>query len=185
VLPTVPERIAHATRSGALDAPVVMHVDRISRSPALWAAIAVALLAIGFLAAAFALGWAPGLQDEGTDLDSTRMVLTAWARVMLPKALAPHLLLTLGTFAGVERLPRVSAWSIWPRRAMLFAIAVGVAVPLVAYWLPSTALGTMRVTTPDAASFVSTCFELAAASTFAALAARALLDRTRRAQTEA
>lgn len=149
---------------------------RLARRPLAWGALGTALLAFGFVAGILSLALIAGLRG-GDEVRNTQTALLLYARIVLPKVLLPHALLTFAAYGLVERARALDPLGVWARRAVFVGIALALAAVLTAYWLPSDAFDLPRIKTRGPANFVATAGEIAAATTAAALIARWLLDR--------
>ncbi len=157
-------------------APVRPPAAPLARSPFVWGGLAVALLSFVYLAGMLGLGLATGLASPDGDVATRQTALVLYARIVLPKVLLPHAVVTLALYAIAERSTALSRLGHWPRRGAFVVMALGVAALLAAFWLPSDAFGLARVNTRGPGNFAATCIEISVATTAAALAARWLLD---------
>jgi len=145
--------------------------------PLLWIPGTALLLTLGFVAGIYGLTQLAAWMRPDTNLRSTQTALVLYARIVLLKALWPHVLLTTLAYTTLERTTPIGSWPGSRQCAAFIALALIVATFVTAILLPSDALDLATIRIGSTANFIATVVEIAAATTAAATITRWLLNR--------
>lgn len=143
--------------------------------PLRWIVVSGVLLSLGFVALLYALTWVVLWTAEPERVREIQTAIVLYGRIVLPKALWPHWLLTCVLYALVERRTALARAGTLARIAALVGVALLVAGLVTGVVLPSGLGDLPRVHVSSPAIFASTCAELAGATTVAALLASFVL----------
>ncbi len=148
------------------------------RRPLLWTVGTALVLTFGFLLIIYALTQlAIGMRPD-IEVRNTQTALILYGRIVLVKALWPHVALTAPLYLLIQRHTRLGTQTRLRQCAAFVGLAALTATFITAVILPSTAFEMAAVRPGNATNFVATILELTAGTTAAATAANWLLDRS-------
>ncbi len=135
------------------------------------------VLTLGFAILILALTQLAIVVRPSEELRTTQTALILYARIVLVKALWPHVLLTLPLYLLAQRSTGLAERPRLHQCAAFFGIAIGTGALITAVFLPSALFGLPVVHAGSAANFVAVSVEIAVGTTAAATVANALISR--------